>query len=601
MGVMNQMRDKMSIILGIVIVAFLATIFFSWGMGVNGSRGQKNIVAEVNGKEISLDQYLSAVNQQMSYYRDQTGETIDDMTRIQIRDQVFENMVQDVLIRQEIKKLGLEATDEEIVFYLENNPPEYIREAEIFQTDSVFDHQKYLNILRDPSNPYGIDWVPIEDEVRRIIPYEKLSEHITSTVIVTENDVRKAYEDKYVKYDIEYLTVPVNNIPDSDVSWTEEDLRAYYEKNKEQYRIPESKILQYVTWSKKPSREDTLLVEKEIEEILLRLEEGENFEDLARIFSQDPSAEKGGELGYIRKGEMVKPFEDVAFSAPLNTVAGPVKTELGYHLIRVDDRKVEEGETLVKVSHILLKVETGPNTLDKIAGEARVFVFDAEDQGFEKALNYYNLEADTTQMGVTEESYYYPGLGIVPGLTRWAFRNKAGAVTEEPLETEDRLIVAQIIEEKPASYQSFSEVKPTLERQYRRKKKEEISLQLIRELKATGEDLYKIRDRKEEAVFGREEAITLENPPARFRNNSAFNDFLRMADVNDVVGPLKIPAGYALVQVMKKTAVDEKDYQSKRESIRQRIQGEKEAETVEAYLAALKEKANIKDYRSEYF
>lgn len=92
------------------------------------------------------------------------------MTRVRLQDQVFERMVQEILIQQEIEKLGLEATDEEVYFYLENNPPEYIRQAEIFQTDSLFDHQKYLNILRDPSNPYGINWVPIEEEIRRILP-----------------------------------------------------------------------------------------------------------------------------------------------------------------------------------------------------------------------------------------------------------------------------------------------------------------------------------------------------------------------------------------------------------------------------------------------
>ncbi|HAE88194.1 TPA: hypothetical protein DCG86_09255, partial [Candidatus Marinimicrobia bacterium] len=240
----------------------------------------------------------------------------------------------------------------------------------------------------------------------------------------------------------------------------------------------------------------------------LRLEEGESFEDLARIFSQDPSASEGGSLGYIQKGEMVKPFEDAAFNAPLNKVIGPVETRFGFHLIRVEDRKVENGEPQVKVSHILLKVDVGPNTLDNIASEARIFIFDAEDQGFEKALNYYKLEADTTRMGITEDNYYYPGLGFVPELTRWAFRNKAGSITEQPFETQDKIIVAQIIEEKPESYQSFSELKPTLERQLRQKKKDELCRNIALELAKTEKNLFELKEENSLTVFGREEAFT---------------------------------------------------------------------------------------------
>ncbi len=601
MGVMNQMRDKMSIILGIVIVAFLATIFFSWGMGVNGSRNQKNVIAEVNGTDITLEQYMSALNQQMSYYREQMGEDLDEMTRIRLRDQVFENMVQDVLIRQEIEKLDLEATDEEVFFYLENNPPEYIREAEIFQTDSVFDHQKYVTILRDPSNPYGINWIPIEEEIRRILPYEKLNEHLSSSVIVTEEEVRQAYGDETVNYDIEHLTVVLNKIPNDTISISEKELREYYEKNKENFKIPETKILQYVSWSKKPSKEDTLLVRKEIDEILLRLEEGEQFEDLARIFSQDPSASEGGSLGYINKGEMVKPFEDAAFSAPLEKVIGPVKTQFGHHLIRVEDRKIENGEPQVKVSHILLKIEAGPNTLDNLTAEARIFTFDAEDQGFEKALSYYKLKADTTQMGVTEDNFYYPGLGFIPTLTRWAFRNKAGAITQEPVETKDNVIVAQIIEERPESYQSFSELKPTLERQLRQEKKEDLSREIALDLAAQKKDLYMLKDSNPFSTFGSEEAFTLKNPPVQFRNNPVFNEVIRFAELNEVAGPVKTSRGYTLIQVMKKSAFNENGFRAQREAIRQRLRREKEGIAIEAFLAKLKEKAKIEDYRSEYF
>lgn len=601
MGVMNQMRDKMSIILGIVIVAFLATIFFSWGMGVNGPRGQKNIIAQVNKTEIPLEQYFQALNQQLSYYRDQLGQDIDEMTRIRIQDQVFDNLVQDFLIQQDIKRLGLQATDEEIYFYLENNPPQYIREAEIFLTDGVFDHQKYLDILRDPSNPYGINWVPIEEEIRRILPYEKLSDHISSSVIVTENEIRQAYEEENVRYDIEHLTVLISRIQDDEVSVNEKEVLTFYEKNKSEFKTPETKILQYVSWSKEPSVEDTTLALNEVEEILLRLDEGENFEDLARVFSQDPSASEGGSLGYFGRGQMVKPFEDAAFSAPLNKIVGPVLSQFGYHLIRVEDKKVENGETQIKASHILVKIQAGPNTLERVAGEARVFTYDAEDQGFERALELYKLKADTTSFGISRESNFYPGLGFMPSLTRWVFRNKTGQITEQPFETENLIVVAQIIESKPESFQSFDEVKTSIERRLIREKKEALSLEKARELAQKTDDLYKLKDESDKIRFGSEENVTLKNLPALYRNNPAVNNLLRLAKLNEIVGPVKTAQGYSLIQLRKRSAIDEADYRLKREEIRTRLQQEKENTAIEAYLTAMKEKATIKDYRENYF
>ncbi|MDD3807118.1 MAG: peptidylprolyl isomerase, partial [Candidatus Marinimicrobia bacterium] len=329
--------------------------------------------------------------------------------------------------------------------------------------------------------------------------------------------------------------------------------------------------------------------------------EGESFEDLAKIFSQDPSAAQGGSLGYIKKGEMVKPFEEAAFNAPLYEVVGPVKTQYGYHLIRVEDRRVVEGETQVKISHILFRIDVGPNTLDNIASEARIFAFDAQDLGFEKALQEYNLKADTTEMGITEDNYFYPGLGFVPNLTQWAYRNKVGTITEEPLETEQYFIVAQIIEEKPESYQSFKELSPTLERQLRQKKKEEKSRQIALALAAENKPLSELKEANPYVLYGQEKGIILKDPPAAFKNNPTFKDIVYNAPLERVVGPVKTSTGFTLIQVMRKGNFDESAFQSQREAIYKRLRREKEGTLVEAFLKELKEKAKINDYRSKFF
>jgi len=79
--------------------------------------------------------------------------------------------------------------------------------------------------------------------------------------------------------------------------------------------------------------------EQEANDLKARIEAGESFADLAKQYSSCPSGKSGGDLGYFKKGQMVKPFEDAAFSLPVNKVSNPVKTQFGYHLIEVTDRK----------------------------------------------------------------------------------------------------------------------------------------------------------------------------------------------------------------------------------------------------------------------
>ncbi|MFO8051594.1 MAG: peptidylprolyl isomerase [Thermoplasmatota archaeon] len=84
-----------------------------------------------------------------------------------------------------------------------------------------------------------------------------------------------------------------------------------------------------------------ILVNKraDADNILNRIRSGARFEDMARKFSQCPSGKKGGDLGYFKRGQMVKPFEDAAFNMEKGAISQPVQTQFGYHLIRVTDKR----------------------------------------------------------------------------------------------------------------------------------------------------------------------------------------------------------------------------------------------------------------------
>ena len=120
-----------------------------------------------------------------------------------------------------------------------------------------------------------------------------------------------------------------------DIQITDEDAQAYYDANKEKFQKPETVSAKHILMD----TEDTLeTIKKDIENGVI------TFEDAAKENSTCPSGQKGGDLGEFGRGQMVKEFEDAAFAAKIGEVVGPVKTQFGYHLIKVEDKK-EAGES----------------------------------------------------------------------------------------------------------------------------------------------------------------------------------------------------------------------------------------------------------------
>ena len=124
---------------------------------------------------------------------------------------------------------------------------------------------------------------------------------------------------------------------------TDEEIQKYYEQNKEsQFTTPEQRCVRHILFPKDQKQK--------AEDVKKQLEGGDDFAELAKEYSQDPgSAEKGGDLGCLGKGETVPPFEEAAFGAEEGEIVGPVKTQFGYHILEVTDAKPEQARPLSEV------------------------------------------------------------------------------------------------------------------------------------------------------------------------------------------------------------------------------------------------------------
>jgi hypothetical protein len=165
-----------------------------------------------------------------------------------------------------------------------------------------------------------------------------------------------------------YMVFPYNTFDVDSATITEADLKAWYDSNRDDFKSPEEREIDYVQFEVKPSAEDTLDAQDQMAYIKRQLDRGESFEDLARTYSTDASnADRGGDLGWFGPGRMVPAFEEAAFAAEPGSIVGPVETRFGLHLIKVNgheerDKGDGEMEEQVSAQHILIKYEASSLT-----------------------------------------------------------------------------------------------------------------------------------------------------------------------------------------------------------------------------------------------
>ena len=170
---MTKMREMTFVFIWILVIAFVGLMVLEWGMDITGLKSQSNIVGKINGTKVTIQEFQEAVQNYYLQERERTGQEPDEEQLNQIRDQVWDQYIQRVLFSREIEKRNIKVTDQEVFQMIAENPqglPPAISENPNFLTDGQFDMAKYRQALENPQ----IDWSPIENYVREVMPFQKL-------------------------------------------------------------------------------------------------------------------------------------------------------------------------------------------------------------------------------------------------------------------------------------------------------------------------------------------------------------------------------------------------------------------------------------------
>jgi peptidyl-prolyl cis-trans isomerase D len=418
-----------------VLIAIIAIVFVFY-FGYSFKERQSSKIASINGDIITVVQYEKAYRNLLEgLQREYRGMWNDNLIKLfDLKNRALEGLITQKLVSQEAKRIGLDVTEKEI--------QEKILSYPAFQFRGRFDESRYRSVLlNNRMTPEDFEEVLAQELLQ-----EKVQQFLTTFSPVTEQEVLDQYTYANKKVKISFVQFKADSYKDK-VKVEEASLEKYFEENKEKYRTPEKIKVAYVvldpnafkaqvkvseeeikeyydeyidTFREKKqvkarhilfklaenaSQEEEEKVKQKAAEVLKKAKEGENFAELAKKYSEGPTAKDGGDLGYFSQNQMVKPFEEAAFKLKKGEVSDLVRTSFGYHIIKAEDVKeartksLEEvkGQILAKMTRTAtsdLAYEKALTLLDQMPYDADLKQYAAENQMQAEETNFFSL-ADT--------------------------------------------------------------------------------------------------------------------------------------------------------------------------------------------------------------
>jgi parvulin-like peptidyl-prolyl isomerase len=626
MGLMTKMREQTHIILGILLFAFLALIVVEWGSEstIFRSKAQSGVIASVNGQDIHYEQFARAYEQQIEQYKQQSGQEPQENQYEYFRNQVWENMVREMLVTQEITKRGIQATDKEILHYIYKEPPAIVKQNPSFQNDKgEFDEAKYQSILNADSPDAKAFGIQLENYLRASLPYQKFQDEFDATAVVTDAEVRDDYVKRNQKAKVRYIFFNPENYRQTAGGATGQILieksaaEKYYQEHEQEFKDAEKRKIDYLIFSNKATRADSDTVRSLAGQILQRARSGEDFAVLAQTYSEDESnRDKGGDLGFFKRGMMVKPFEEAAFGANPGDIIGPVQTTFGLHIIKVVAKKTAEenkdkkdkkqkesadegGE--VQASHVLLKFQASRRTIEAAKDSADYFAAAAKESGWEKALQNEKLTAQSSQP-FAKGSGFVPGAGMKSSVSSFVFRSAVGTVSDV-FEVPQGFMVLRVAEALPERIKPLEEVQAQIENILRTEKLKDLAFEAAKAARAKLNGSMTLED------LAAQDSLEIKTPEAFARTGFIAGvgrdpNFIGTAfslQPNQISPAVKGVRGAYLIQLLSVDPINEADFQAQKETIRADLLNRAKQNAFSEWYADLKEKATIKDYRELYF
>jgi peptidyl-prolyl cis-trans isomerase D len=604
----------------LTFVVFYIPDFLTPGVGASPNA----VVAEVEGEPITVAQFSRRYNAQVAAYRNAYGGQLNDqlLKQLGIDRQILQQLVDEEAMVAESIKQGFRVSDAEI--------RERILSLPGFQENGKFiGEQRYRTLLQMQNPPLSTS--EFERQLRRALQIEKLRNALTGWMSVGDADVAAEYRRRNEKVKLDVVPVTAEAFKNQ-VTVSDADLNAYFEKSKDKYRVGEKRRIKYALLNVDQVRNTIAVTDAEIEafykqnlqqyhtpaqvrasHILIKLEgrdekaaqalaeevakkakSGADFAALAKQYSEDESnKDTGGDLDYFGRGRMVAEFEQAAFAMKAGEISDPVKTAFGFHIIKVVDNKPDTTRPVAEVRPEIeeqLKWQKAQAEAEKIAKSLEGTIKGAAD--LDRVAKERGMT--TVETGFIQSNEPIQGVGSQPELSARLFGMNEGEVTPA-MRVATGWVFGAVTGRQDAYVPKLDEVRARVLDDIKTERAGELAKQRAQEI------AKELQSAKDFTAAARRRGLEVKTTELLARG-SAIPDMgiseaidqaafaLPQGGVSDAIST---PTGTAVIRVVEKVNVTDAEIEQGREQLREEMINQRRDRFFGAYMQKAKQGLNI--------
>jgi peptidyl-prolyl cis-trans isomerase D len=605
---LKSMRDSFHhlkwILLAVVAAFIFGFVFLDMGLGRGGagtSTKDAAFAARVNGETITYNDYYRALKNYEDMYRQMYGNqfTPEMVQAMGLPRQVLDALVDQRLLTQQADRMHMSATPEEIRKKLLSIPT--------FAQDGKFVGMELYN--RYVTGPLGYSSAAeFEAALGREIELSKIESALTNSVVVSqkaaEDEYRRVSESSKIKYvlypaarevanvtvtpaeidtfyranqpkyqhteqrKVRYLLADANRLR-SQIIPSEADQRKRYEANKEEYKRPESAHVLHILVKVDPAAAAPVdaAAKAKTDALVAQLRGGADFAALARANSEDPSSSgKGGDMGFVDRGQTVEEFETAIFTLPLNQVSSVRSKDFGYHIVKVVERRPAGYRAFEEVRPELMARLADETAKEQATAEINRVNAQTRSKKPANATEFIALANDkvsSNDTGWFAKSEPVPGIGNNPPLTDWVFTAAAGDVGQ--VTSTSRGPVLPMLEEvRPAGVSPLAEIRDRVEADAKQAKARELSRKALVAALGGAPSIEVVSQKV--GIPTAEVSINRQGFVAGFTGDvSTLIEAAMSTPVGQLKGPIEVGDGAVAFQVVEQKKVDAQDLAKNRD------------------------------------
>ena len=581
-------------------------------------------IAEVDGREITAGDFQQRYLSQIQAYRSQFGGNVNDslLRQLGIDQQILTQMIDEQVALIEAERHGITVSDDELAQQIFSIPG-------LQENGRFIGEQRYEQLLQSQNPPMTKS--QFETSLRRSMIIDKLRAALTDWVAVSDMEVEREYRQRNEKVKLQLAALTADRFR-SQVMVTDADVAAYFESKKAEYRVGEQRKVKYLLLDRDQARlkvavppndvqryyndnieqyqtpeqvrarhillntagKDEAAVRKQAEAILAQVKGGADFGALAQKVSEDEGSKvNGGDLGFFGRGRMVPEFETAAFMMEPGQISDLVKSQFGFHIIKVEEKRPASTQTLDQVRPQIQQTLTMQIADQQISDRARQLEDRLQQPG--------DLDTVAKELGITvQESGLFqredpvPGLGAAPQISDEAFRLEQGQVSDALASPRGPVFIT-VTEKKDPYVPPLDEVKDRVREDLIRTRATELSRQrasaIAAALKSAGDFAAAAKAQGFEAKTS--ELVAREAPLPDIGVSPEVDRSAFSLPIGAVSDPIQTTDSTVIVKVLERDDVTPDEFRIAREAFRAELLNERRGRFFSAYMSKQKEKLAI--------